>query len=177
MVELGRPHGPATDWTAQDGFIDRCLNDGGCGDAGQRGLSCHAHLHPTVDFRVAQLRMSRHDERTGVVLDLEEAADQVGLVPVDPGRGLFESDLDVEALGDHVAVGVPPVRALVSLASPISAFVISDRARYTWHMASTSRLRMDVWPVSIRHISASDHSSVSAARRTVIGDRLRRSRR
>src|SRR6266511_101738 len=59
-------------------------------------------------------------------------------------------------------------RAFVSLASPMSACVISSDAPYFRHIVSTSSERMDVWPDSIRQILTGDHSNSSAAFFTVM---------
>src|ERR1019366_9346179 len=52
------------------------------------------------------------DDGAGVLLGLQEAWDELGLVGGELGGCFFQADVDVESLGDHVAVGVPPALGL-----------------------------------------------------------------
>ena len=69
-------------------------------------------MNEAADLLIVDVRVAGLDQGPRVGRCLQGAGDQIWLVPAQLRGGLFHADVDVEPLGDHVAVGVPPAARL-----------------------------------------------------------------
>lgn len=67
-----------------------------------------AHLDAALDLLVGRVRETEADDRSRVVLRLQQPGDELQLVGAQQGGGLFQAEVHLEPAGQDVAVPVPP---------------------------------------------------------------------
>jgi hypothetical protein len=77
----------------------------GSGRPPDERLAGHPDMDPPADLLLIDAGVVGGDQGAGVVLGLQQAGDELGFVPGQLRGGFLQADVDVEALGDDVAVG------------------------------------------------------------------------
>src|SRR5690625_3347993 len=74
-------------------------------------LAPHAHRDPVLGHGIGN-RPRGGDDRAGVLLGLKHAGHELRLVDADAGGGLLKADIDLEPVGQRIAVVLPPAGLL-----------------------------------------------------------------
>ena len=71
-------------------------------------LPGHAHLDQPVDLSIGGADQLGPVDRPGVVLGLQDAGHELGVIAEDRGRFGLQADVDLEPVGHGLAVLLPP---------------------------------------------------------------------